>query len=355
MRTAVVILNWNTRDYLAQFIPVVEESLRGLDAGLVVADNASSDGSAEMLAEHFPRVRTIRLGENFGFTGGYNRAFAQLLDGGEDEPEYLVLLNSDVLASPDWLAALIAYMDAHPDCGVCGPKLLALLHEGGEYRRGDRLEYAGAAGGCLDRYGYPFCRGRVLARTDMDSPRYGSVKDVLWVSGACLMTRSALWKSVGGLDDRFFAHMEEIDYCWKVQLLGYRVSVVPSSVVYHLGGGTLPRTSPAKLKLNYRNGLLLLDNNLASTIGPRKARRRIRTRKLLDLCSALAYLLSGRRDDFRAVLEAHREYRTLRASPRRIAEPKGRPAGLTDICIILQSMLRGKRIFDYLQRYEDSH
>ena len=355
MRTAVVILNWNTRDYLAQFIPAILESLQGLDAGLVVADNASTDGSLEMLAEHFPAVRTIRLTENYGFTGGYDRAFAQLLCGGEDEPEYIVLINSDVLVDSGWLGKLIDYMDSHPDCGACGPKLLALLHEDGEYRRSDRLEYAGAAGGCLDRYGYPFCRGRVLSRTDMDSPRYGAVRDVLWVTGACLMTRSSLWKRIGGLDDRFFAHMEEIDYCWKAQLLGYRVTVVPDSRVYHLGGGTLPRTSPAKLRLNYRNGLLLLDNNLASSIGPARARRRIRARILIDNCSALVYLIKGERDNFRAVRQAHREYRTLKAGARRIAEPKGTPAGLTDICIILQAMLRGKGIFDYLQRYEDSH
>ena len=355
MKAAVVILNWNTRDYLAQFIPALEESLQGLDAGLVVADNASSDGSLEMLSEHFPGVKTIRLAENYGFTGGYNRAIAQLLDGGADEPEYIVLINSDVLASSGWLGTLVNYMDTHPDCGVCGPKLLALLHEDGEYRRSGRLEYAGAAGGYLDRYGYPFCRGRVLSRTDEDSPRYGAIRDVLWVSGACLMTRAALWKEIGGLDGRFFAHMEEIDYCWKTQLLGYRVTVVPDSKVYHLGGGTLPRTSPAKLKFNYRNGLLLLDNNLAATIGPARARRRIRARILIDDCSALVYLLRGEMDNFRAVREAHREYRRLKATPRRIAEPKGRPEGLPDVCIILQAMLRGKGIFDYMQRYEDSH
>ncbi len=352
MRTAVVILNWNTRDYLAQFIPAIEESLQGLDAGLIVADNASSDGSAAMLAEHFPDVRTILLGDNYGFTGGYNRAIAQLLGDGADEPEYLLLLNSDVLVSPGWLEGLVRHMDSNPDCGVCAPKLLALLHSDGEYRRGDSLEYAGAAGGYLDRYGYPFCRGRVLSRTDTDSERYGETKDVLWVSGACLMTRTSLWKELGGFDGRFFAHMEEIDYCWKAQLCGYRVSVVPSSRVYHLGGGTLSRTSPVKLKLNYRNGLLLLENNLADTIGPDKARRRIRTRRFLDRCSALCYLLGGHKAKFRAVLDAHREYRILRASPRRVTNPVGTPKGILEIDIILQALLRGKGIFDYLFKIE---
>ena len=357
MRTAVVILNWNTRDLLAQFIPAIERSLDGMDAELIVADNASTDGSVEMLSEHFPQLKTIRLERNYGFTGGYNRAFARILEGGcgGEIPEYLLLINSDVLVNPGWLDDLVRHMDAHPDCGVCGPKMLALRHEDGGYVTGDTLEYAGAAGGYLDRYGYPFCRGRVLNRTDKDGPRYCGEKDVLWVSGACMMTRSSLWKDIGGFDGRFFAHMEEIDYCWKAQLCGYRVSVIPSSKVYHLGGGTLPRTSPAKLKLNYRNGLLMLENNLAATIGAGRARRRIRMRRLLDNCSAAVYLLGGRRDLFRAVREAHREYEVLRTEPVRVKNPKGSPVGLVDIDIILQAFLRGKGIFDYLLRYEDSH
>ncbi len=356
MKTAIVILNWNTRDFLAQFIPSIERSLDGQDAGLIVADNASTDGSVEMLSEHFPQLRTIRLESNYGFTGGYNRAFARILeDCGEELPEYLLLINSDVLVSPGWLEALVRHMDAHPDCGVCGPKMLALHHDKGEYVMGDTLEYAGAAGGYLDRYGFPFCRGRVLDRTDKDGPRYDAGKDVLWVSGACMMTRTSLWTGIGGFDERFFAHMEEIDYCWKAQLCGYRVSVVPSAKVYHLGGGTLPRTSPTKLKLNYRNGLLMLENNLADTIGPKRARRRIRARILIDNCCAAVYLLSGRMELFRAVREAHREYGVLRAEPRRVKNPKGRPKGLVDIDIIPQALLRREGIFDYLLRYEDSH
>ena len=308
-----------------------------------------------MLSTHFPGIRTILLDRNYGFTGGYNRALSRLLSETESRPEYLILLNSDVLVGPGWIDELVTYMDSHPECGVCGPKLLSLIHEDGSYIQTDRLEYAGAAGGYIDRYGFPFCRGRVLSRTDLDGRQYDSVKDVLWVSGACLMTRTALWEEAGGLDSRFFAHMEEIDYCWRIQLSGHRVRVVPSSRVWHLGGGTLPQTSAFKLKLNYRNGLLLLDNNLAATIGRSKARRRILARMLLDDCSALVYLLRGRVDFFRSVAQAHREYRRLRKSPHREAPVTGKVCGVMDICIVLQSLLRGDRIFDYLRRYEDSH
>ncbi len=308
-----------------------------------------------MLAAHFPSIRTIVLDRNYGFTGGYNRAVERLLSNPETRAEYLLLLNSDILVRPGWLDELTGYMDSHPECGVCGPKLLALTHTDGSYIQTGKLEYAGAAGGYLDRFGYPFCRGRVLSRTDIDGPEYSSVKDVLWVSGACLMTRASLWEESGGLDERFFAHMEEIDYCWRAQLAGRRVRVVPSSVIWHLGGGTLPRTSEMKLKLNYRNGLLLLENNLASTIGGFRARVRIFTRILLDDCSALIYLLGGRPRFCLAVLRAHREYRSLRRVPHKAAPRGGEVHGLTGICIILESLLRGKGIFDYLRKNEDSH
>ena len=368
MRTAVVILNWNTRDYLGRFLPPLLESLQGLDAGVVVADNASTDGSRELLAERFPQVRTILLEENYGFTGGYNRAFAQLLGVQGDSPvkpandkvsapEYLVLLNSDIEVAPGWLEPLVAWMDAHPDYAACGPKLHALVPEGDGFRRTDRFEYAGAAGGLLDRYGFPFCRGRVLKRTERDEGQYDRPTDVLWVSGACLLVRTRAWCELGGLDARFFAHMEEIDWCWRAQLRGWRVGVVPASCVWHLGGGTLAPASPLKLKLNYRNGLLLLENNLPATLGPRKARGRIRVRKILDCAAAIVYLLSGKGACARAVRDAHREYRQLRGAPlaESAAGAPAKPEGLWDVRILLQSALRGEKIFNYLRRYEDSH
>lgn len=347
MKTAVVILNWNTADYLRRFLPGLLESCAGLDAEVVVADSASTDGSREVLSEEFPGVRTIFLDGNYGFTGGYNRALSLI------EAEYFVLINSDIEVPSGWLRPLVEWMDAHPGCGVCGPKLHALMPEG----RSARFEYAGAAGGFIDRYGYPFCRGRVLKRTAMDEGQYDSPCDVMWVSGACLVTRASLWRELGGLDDRFFAHMEEIDYCWRAQLIGWKVTVVPESVVYHIGGGTLPQTSPFKLKLNYRNNLLLLEDNLAATIGRGAARRRIFVRKVLDGCSAVAYLLTGKADCFKAVWDAHREYRELRRRPSAAGADSHacRVQGLLPVRILLQALIRGDMIFNYLTRYEDSH
>ena len=347
VKTAVVILNWNTADYLRRFIPPLLKSCAGLDAQVIVVDSASTDASPDVLREEFPGVRTILLEENFGFTGGYNRALAGI------DAEYFVLLNSDVEVPETWLTPLVGWLDAHPDCAVAGPVFHALLPEG----RSDSFEYAGAAGGLLDRYGYPFCRGRVPGRMAVDEGQYGTPKDVMWVSGACLVTRACVWKKLGGFDGRFFAHMEEIDYCWRAQLAGWKVTVVPESVVYHIGGGTLPQTSRFKLKLNYRNNLLLLDANLAATIGYGAACRRIFIRKILDGGAALVYLLSGRVDCFRAVLDAHREYRELRrqAAGLRDDRTEARVHGILPVRILLQTALRGEKIFNYLTRYEDSY
>ncbi len=299
MKTAVVILNWNTKDFLEKFLPPLIESTEGLDAEVIVADSASTDASMEMMSEKFPKIRQIRLEKNYGFTGGYNRSLALV------EAEYYVLINSDIEVPKNWLSPLVEWMDTHPECGACGPKLHSW------YDR-DMFEYAGAAGGYLDRYGYPFCRGRVMSKIEKDTGQYDTPANVLWVSGACLMVRSSIWKSLGGLDDRFFAHMEEIDLCWRIQLSGFKVTVVPSSVVYHIGGGTLPKKSPYKLFLNYRNNLLMLENNLPKTIGRKRARRRILTRMILDGMSGIVYLITGKWESFKAVVKAHREYRKLR-------------------------------------------
>ena len=299
MKTAVVILNWNTKDFLEKFLPPLIESTEGLDAEVIVADSASTDASMEMMSEKFPKIRQIRLEKNYGFTGGYNRSLALV------EAEYYVLINSDIEVPKNWLSPLVEWMDTHPECGACGPKLHSW------YDR-DMFEYAGAAGGYLDRYGYPFCRGRVMSKIEKDTGQYDTPANVLWVSGACLMVRSSLWNSLGGLDDRFFAHMEEIDLCWRIQLSGFKVTLVPSSVVYHIGGGTLPKKSPYKLFLNYRNNLLMLENNLPKTIGRKRARRRILTRMILDGMSGIVYLITGKWESFKAVVKAHREYRKLR-------------------------------------------
>jgi len=352
MKTAVVILNWNTKDYLERFLPGLLDSVREADAEVIVADSASTDGSMEMMQERFPQVRRIVLDSNYGFTGGYNRALAQV------EAEYFVLINSDIEVTPGWLAPLTEWMDSHPDCGACAPKLLSW------YERG-RFEYAGAAGGRIDRWGYPFCRGRIMSRVADDRGQYDTPADVFWATGACLMTRSSLWRDLGGLDDRFFAHMEEIDYCWRLRLRGCRVCCVPQSVVYHLGGGTLPQSSPWKLKLNFRNNILLLENNLARTFAAggekpakavRHARRLIAWRKCLDGASAAVYLLTGRWSSFKAVLDAHREARALAVKPsvEELSRQPQLPAARLDAgryggSIVLASLLKGKDVFDYVE------
>jgi hypothetical protein len=315
MKTAVVILNYNTRDYLRKFLPGLIASCKGLDAQVIVADNASADGSLEMMAAEFPEVRTIALTENYGFTGGYNRALEQV------EATYYVLINSDIEVPEHWLGALTDWMDSHPDCGACGPKLIS-------YNQRDTFEYAGAAGGLMDRFGYPFCRGRILQKVEKDHGQYDQPADVLWCSGACLMVRASVWKALGGLDDRFFAHMEEIDLCWRMQLRGWKVTVVPQSYVYHIGGGTLPNESPFKLRLNFRNNLLTLENNLPATLGSRgRARIRIWTRMCLDGLSALVYICKGKWSFFKAVVDAHREYRKMRR-PGEIPPERHIPEGL---------------------------
>ncbi len=315
MKTAVVILNYNTRNYLEQFLPGLVASCEGLDAQVIVADNASADSSAQFMQSHFPEIPLIVLEKNYGFTGGYNRALQMI------EADYYVLINSDIEVPKGWLGPLVEWMDSHPECGACGPKLLS-------WHQRDTFEYAGAAGGLLDRYGYPFCRGRIMQKVEKDHGQYDQPADVLWCSGACLMVRSSVWKALGGLDERFFAHMEEIDLCWRMQLRGWKVTMVPSSYVYHIGGGTLPNESPFKLRLNFRNNLLMLENNLPATLGSRfKTRIRILTRMCLDGLSALVYLLKGKWSFFRAVIQAHLEYRRLRRPGEMIPNAR-KPEGL---------------------------
>jgi hypothetical protein len=329
MKTAVVILNYNTRDYLSKFLPGLIASCEGLDAQVVVADNASHDDSVALMKSVFPDIPLIELDRNYGFTGGYNRALAQI------EAEYFVLINSDIEVPQGWLKPLVEWMDSHPSCGACGPKLLS-------YYQRDTFEYAGAAGGLLDKYGYPFCRGRIMQKVEKDEHQYDEPANVLWCSGACLLVRASLWKELGGLDERFFAHMEEIDLCWRMQLRGWKVTMVPQSYVYHIGGGTLPNESPFKLRLNFRNNLLLLENNLPATLGSRtKARIRILLRMCLDGLSALVYLFTGRLSFFKAVVQAHKEYRQLRR-PGVIPDHPQQPEGLYNGWIVPKGLF-GKK------------
>ena len=327
MKTAVVILNWNTEGFLRDFLPGLISSVGKVDgAEVVVADNASTDDSMSVMQNEFPGVKTIAFNKNLGFTGGYNKAFETLYgtaDSPKDNaPEYFLLINSDIEVNDGWLQPLVEWMDTHPDCGACAPK----LHS---WQDKDKFEYAGAAGGYIDCFGYPFCRGRILSRLEQDKGQYDSPADVLWATGACLLVRSCVYAKLGGLDDRFFAHMEEIDLCWRMQLEGWKVTVIPESVVYHVGGGTLPATSPFKTFLNFRNNLLMLENNLAKTYalklfkegvpmdkaaskGLHKANRAIFLRRALDGLACMAYIITGKGKLAEAVEQAGAEYLKLR-------------------------------------------
>jgi GT2 family glycosyltransferase len=299
MKVAVVILNWNGEQMLRQFLPsVVEHSVLPETLGeavVYVADNGSTDDSLALLAKEFPMVSTIVFDENYGFADGYNKAFEQI------DAEYAVLLNSDVEVTAGWLAPLVEFMDANPRVAACQPKLKA-------YHQRYEFEYAGAMGGYLDRYGYPYCRGRIFDTIEKDLGQYDADVPLLWATGACLVVRLPIYKEVGGLDGRFFAHMEEIDLCWRLRLRGHEVRSVASSVVYHVGGATLNAGHPRKTFLNFRNNLLMLYKNLPEG----ELRKVLFVRALLDYVAAAMFLLKGEWGNVKAVFRARKEYRKLK-------------------------------------------
>ncbi len=292
---AVIILNWNGAALLREFLPsVVKHTPAGI-ADVIVADNGSDDDSIAVLERDFPEVKVMRFDRNYGFAEGYNRAIRLT------RYRYTVLLNSDVAVSDDWLSPLYQYMEANTDCGACQPKILS-------YREPSRFEYAGASGGFIDRNGYPYCRGRIFGVTEEDHGQYDAVMEVDWATGAALMVRSELYLEAGGLDAGFFAHMEEIDLCWRIRLEGYRVVAVPSGKVYHLGGGSLPVTSPRKTYLNFRNNLLMLYKNL-----PDSSRRGILLRRrLLDTLAWMKFMLTLDLGNANAILRAHSDFRKMK-------------------------------------------
>lgn len=295
-KIAVIILNWNGEKLLREFLPSVIANTDSVLARVIVADNGSTDCSVEMLGREFPDVEVYVLDKNYGFAGGYNRC----LEHYKDYP-YTVLLNSDVTPHKGWIEALYDYMESNPDVAACQPKILSYTDKGS-------FEYAGAAGGYIDRNGYPYCRGRVFDSVERDCGQYDTAADVFWATGAALMVRTARYLEVGGLDEAFFAHMEEIDLCWRLWLAGYRVSVEPRAVVEHLGGGSLPKSNPRKTYLNFRNNLLMMHKNLpVSTAG-----RHLFKRMVLDGVAWLKFALTGHFGDARAIWRAHRDFRKMR-------------------------------------------
>lgn len=294
---AVIILNWNGRKLLEEYLPKVVATTDPQLSRIIVADNGSTDDSVEYLnSEWEGKVELMLFDRNYGFAEGYNKAVAMA-----QGYEYVVLLNSDVATAEGWDKALYGYMEAHGDVGACQPKILS-------YKHPDTFEYAGASGGFLDCDGYPYCRGRIFDQCETDRGQYDDVADIFWASGACLMTRPSLYIKAGGLDKDFFAHMEEIDLCWRIRLLGFRIAVVPSGVVYHLGGGSLPAENPRKTYLNFRNNLLMLHKNLPDGVRGRKLFRR----RLLDTVAWLKFVLTLDMANARAVLKAHNDFRRMK-------------------------------------------
>ena len=336
-KVAIVILNWNGAALMERFLPSVVRYSPEEMAEVVVADNGSTDDSLALLAGKFPSVRVVRFDRNYGFAEGYNRALQQI-----DTP-YAVLLNSDVEVTPGWLEAPLRRLDASPEVAAVQPKLLA------EQAR-DQFEYAGAAGGFMDKYGYPFCRGRIFQEIETDRGQYDAEADILWATGACLFVRTEVYRAVGGLDAKFFAHQEEIDMCWRMRARGYRLVCTPESVVYHVGGGTLNAESPRKTFLNFRNNLLMLYKNL-----PEKELHRVmRLRFWLDYLAALKFLLEGHPANARAVREARREFHRLVPEYRETRIVNQQLAVVTEIpelksfSLLWQFYVRGKKHYAQL-------
>ena len=313
MKTAIVILSWNGAQMLRRFLPSVVANTPASLADIIVADNGSNDDSLVVLESEFPQIPVISLDKNYGFAEGYNQALRRVGEG----YELYLLLNSDIEVAEGWLQPLVEYMASHPDVAACQPKLRA-------EHTPTHFEYAGAAGGYIDSLGYPFCRGRIFDTVERDDGQYDSVKDVFWATGAALLIRSDVYWEVGGLDGRFFAHQEEIDLCWRLRSRGYRIVCVPQSVIYHVGGGTLPKENPRKTFLNFRNNLLLLYKNLPE----RRVRWVLFLRFWLDALASFVFLLKGEGRSFRAVWQARREFRRIKKD-----FAKDRKANLEAACL----------------------
>ena len=291
---SVIILNWNGAQMLRTYLPsVVKANGEGLKANVIVADNGSTDESLQVLREEFPNVKTIVLDKNYGFAEGYNRAIDQI------ESDYVVLLNSDVETPEGWLDPLLDYLEAHPEVAAVQPKVRS-------WKQREKFEHAGAAGGYLSWLGYPYCRGRKFGKVEEDKGQYDSIAEVDWTTGACMCVRTSIYKELGGLDAAFFAHMEEIDLCWRMRNKGWKLACVPQSTVYHLGGGSLSYDNPRKTYLNFRNNLLMIYKN-----------RRfpwcvLTMRFFLDYAAAMMFLVTGKSGSAKAVCKARQDYRKMR-------------------------------------------
>lgn len=331
-QTAVVILNYNGAGMLRRFLPSVIEY--SPEASMYVADNGSSDESCDVVRNEFPAVKLMVLDHNYGFAEGYNRALAQV------DEEYAVLLNSDVEVTRGWLSPMTQFLDSNPEVAACQPKLLS-------FKQKDFFEYAGAAGGFIDKWGYTFCRGRIFNTVERDSGQYDDTTDVFWATGAALMIRNEVYKNNGGLDGRFFAHMEEIDLCWRLRSRGYRIACVPQSHVYHVGGATLKKENPQKTYLNFRNNLLMIYKNAPDC----QLKKIMLFRKVFDNVAALKFLASGDYAAFKAVRKARRDFKAMRAGYDKARAENMKLAVTTRIPEVLKSSILYKYYLGFKHTY----
>lgn len=331
-QTAVVILNYNGAGMLRRFLPSVIEY--SPEASIYVADNGSSDESCDVVRNEFPAVKLLVLDHNYGFAEGYNRALAQV------DEEYAVLLNSDVEVTRGWLSPMTQFLDSNPEVAACQPKLLS-------FKQKDFFEYAGAAGGFIDKWGYTFCRGRIFNTVERDSGQYDDTTDVFWATGAALMIRNEVYKNNGGLDGRFFAHMEEIDLCWRLRSRGYRIACVPQSHVYHVGGATLKKENPQKTYLNFRNNLLMIYKNAPDC----QLKKIMLFRKVFDNVAALKFLASGDYAAFKAVRKARRDFKAMRSGYDKARAENMKLAVTTRIPEVLKSSILYKYYLGFKHTY----
>ncbi len=329
-QVAVVILNWNGKTYLEQFLPCLLHSTYP-NLRIIVADNASSDDSVSFVTANFPDVEIYRNETNLGFAGGYNAVLKDLIS------DYFILLNSDVEVTPGWIEPVITLMESDPEIAAAQPKLK-------DYNNRNYFEYAGAAGGFIDKYGYPFCRGRIFGSVEEDHGQYDSPTEIFWASGAALFIKRLFWKEVAGFDEDFFAHMEEIDLCWRLKNKGHKIMYCPSSVVYHIGGGTLQAENPYKTYLNYRNNLMMLLKNLPAG----KAAFTLFIRFWLDFISLIKFLLEGKFRHAGAISKAHRAFFiNFRKNRKKAGSDLSafNPAGFIRKSIIWQFFIKGRKKF----------
>lgn len=337
MTTAIVILNWNGEKYLQQFLPILIENTKLSDTEIIVADNASTDSSLLILKDRFPEIEAIVLDKNYGFAEGYNRALAQI------DTDYYVLLNSDVEVTSNWLEPLINYMNEHSDVAACQPKIRA-------YSNRAYFEHAGAAGGYIDRFGFPFCRGRILGTAEEDKGQYDSITDVFWATGACLVIRSNIFWKVGGLDKEFFAHMEEIDLCWRLKSRGFRITCVPESTVFHVGGGTLNVESPYKTYLNFRNNLLMLYKNLPTKL----LNETMFWRSVFDYLAVIQLFVTGKPRNAKSVFKARLDFKRMQPSFEEkrkeniLYSTSDNQLDIFQKSIVIEYFLKGKKTFNHL-------